>query len=393
MRVMYHARSARRFRNQISWLSLVLRALMLATLVSAPWQDAAAGPVTSKQAAAAVAGWLAVDRTHLGEPLGTSVQRVDTYAGQAGEALYYIVYLAPAGFAIVAADDLVEPIVGFACGGKFDPSEDNPLGALVNKDLSARLAHAREAGAASPEISALRAQAKWRQLGGLAGEPEPSGPTPNEIAGMSDVRIAPFTQTTWGQQTAAGPGSAACYNYYTPPYGAGNANNYPAGCVATAMAQVMRYYQFPTTGVGNGIVRDYRRWRSKLLFPARRRCAGGPYAWSNMPWAPLSPTTTQCQAIGALVADAGATVNMEYASGGSALTRSMPKPRWSTPFITANAIKGDNYGYDIGAGLTNMINPNLDARYPVLLGMRAPAGATRSWPMVTATAFPASTTT
>ena len=70
------------------------------------------------------------------------------------------------------------------------------------------------------------------------------------LTSVSDVRIAPLTQTTWDQQTAAAAGTAACYNYYTPPYGAGNTTNYPAGCVATAMAQLMRYYQFPTTGVG-----------------------------------------------------------------------------------------------------------------------------------------------
>ena len=67
---------------------------------------------------------------------------------------------------------------------------------------------------------------------------------------MSDVRIAPLTQSTWDQQTAAGAGTTACYNYYTPPYGAGNITNYPAGCVATAMAQLMRYYQFPSAGIG-----------------------------------------------------------------------------------------------------------------------------------------------
>lgn len=67
---------------------------------------------------------------------------------------------------------------------------------------------------------------------------------------MSDVRIAPITQTTWDQGTAGNMGNTACYNYYTPPYGDGNKNNYWAGCVATAMAQLMRYFQFPTSGVG-----------------------------------------------------------------------------------------------------------------------------------------------
>ena len=63
-----------------------------------------------------------MDRTPLGETLGGSVQRVETFNDQAGNPVYYVVYLDPSGFVIVAADDLVEPIVGFARAGQYDPS-------------------------------------------------------------------------------------------------------------------------------------------------------------------------------------------------------------------------------------------------------------------------------
>jgi hypothetical protein len=348
---------------------------MLATLLSAPWQEAVASPVTSKQAAAAVAGWLTLDRTPLGEPLGGSVQRVDTYAGQTGDALYHIVYLAPNGFVIVAADDLVEPIIGFARAGKFDPSVDNPLGALVTRDLSARVAHARQAGAAPGGKRALAAQAKWQRLGGLASGPSPDGPSPNEISGMSVVWIAPLTQTTWDQQTAGEAGTAACYNYYTPPYGAGNVTNYPAGCVATAMAQLMRCYQFPTTGVGTASFTITVDGTNSSYSLRGGDGAGGPYTWTNLPLCPSNnPTTAQCQAIGALVADAGATVNMQYTSAGSSSDVLDAKTALVNTFHYSNAVKGNNNGSDIGAGLTNMINPNLDARCPVLLGIEGSSG-------------------
>ena len=158
-----------------------------------------------------------------------------------------MVYLDPSGFVIVAADDLVEPIIGFAGAGQFDPSASNPLGALVSKDLAGRVAYARQAGSKTLDVNAVQAQAKWQQLA-----PKDGGPAlaPKLLVSVSDVRVAPLTQTTWSQETAAGSGTPACYNYYTPPYGDGNSANYPAGCVATAMAQLMRYYQFPNTGVG-----------------------------------------------------------------------------------------------------------------------------------------------
>src|ERR1019366_1480702 len=199
--------------------------------------------------------------------------------------------------------------------------------------------------------------------------------TPMGLTTVSDVRVAPFTQTTWDQQTAAGAGTTACYNYYTPPYGDGNTANYPAGCVATSMAQLMRYYQFPSTGVGTAslpITVDGADWTYTLR---GGNGAGGPCVWTNMPLVPpSSPTITQCQAIGALVADAGATVNMAYTSPGSSSAMLDAKTALVGTFHFSSAIKGYNNNLNIGAGLVGMINPNLDARYPVLLGIEGTSG-------------------
>ena len=342
--------------------------LIFLALLNSSWPAALAAPVTSKAAAAAVLGWLAVDRAPLGETLGGTVQRVDTFSGEDGNPAYYVVYLDPSGFVIVAADDLVEPIVGFANAGQYDPSGNNPLGALVSKDLSARLAYVRQMSATSPDNNALKAQAKWQQL---------DGPviTPMGLTTVSDVRVAPFTQTTWDQQTAAGAGTTACYNYYSPPNGDGNTANYPAGCVATTMAQLMRYYQFPSTSVGTASFPITVDGSPSSYSLRGGDGAGGPYVWSNMPLVPpASPTITQCQAIGALVADAGATVKMAYTSPGSSSALLDAKTALVGTFHFSSAIQGYNGSLNIGAGLVGMINPNLDARYPVLLGIQGSSG-------------------
>jgi len=351
-----------------------LAVLIFATLLIAGCLAAFAAPVTSKQAAAAVTGWLNLDRTPLGETLGTSVRRVETFYDQAGGPVYYIVYLDPSGFVVVAADDQVEPIVGFAALGQFDPSADNPLGALVSNDLGARVAFARQAGSVPSDTNAwqIKANVKWQQLSSTSGGPIFS---PKGLSSVSDVRIAPLTKTTWDQQTAAAAGTTACYNYYTPPNGGGNPANYPAGCVATAMAQLMRYYQFPNTGVGTAsftISSD----GSPITYNLRGGDGmGGAYVWSNMPLVPqANPTTTQCQAIGSLVADVGATVKMAYTAPGSSSVLIDAKTALTGTFHFSNAIKGYNNLSNIGPGLVGMINPNLDARYPVLLGLEGPYG-------------------
>ena len=337
--------------------NIVLAVLISATLLSAGWSAALAAPVTSKQAASVVTGWLSLDRSPLGETLGTSVQRIETFNDQAGNPLYYIACLDPSGFVIVAADDLVEPIMGFAVTGRFDPSANNPLGALVSNDLAARVTYARQTSSVPPDTNAVLAQAKWQRL-----SPTNGGPviTPKGLSSVSDVRVAPLTQTTWDQQTAAAAGSTACYNYYTPPYGDGNPANYPAGCVATAMAQFMRFYQFPTAGVGAAGFTIYSDGFPQTYYLHGGDGAGGPYTWSNMPLMPPdSPTLAQCQAIGALVADAGATVGMSYTSSGSSSSLFDGKTALVSTFHFASAEYGSKANSNIGSGLVGMINPTL----------------------------------
>jgi hypothetical protein len=347
-------------------------AILLLAWLTVPGQWAPAAPVNSKQAAAVVTGWLNAERAPLGESLGGSVQRVDTFDNGAGDPIYYIVYLEPAGYVIVPADDLVEPIVGFASAGQYDPSEGNPLGALVSNDLSARVSYARQALSALSDPGSLNAQAKWQQLA-----PGDGGSTliPMGLTTVPDIRIAPLTRTTWDQQTAAAEGTAACYNYYTPPNASGSTANYPAGCVATAMAQLMRYYEFPSTAIGTAGFTIYSDGSPRTYSLRGGDGNGGAYVWSNMPLVPPgTPTSVQCQAIGALVADAGATVNMEYSAAGSSSALTDAKTALCNTFHYANAIKGWHQNLDIGAGLVAMINPNLDAHYPVLLGITGSAG-------------------
>ncbi len=294
----------------VSRLGSVIAALMLTGLLSAPWQTATAAPVTSKQAAAVVTGWLSLDQTPLGETLGTSVQRVETFNDPSGNPLYYVAYLNPSGFVIVAGDDLVEPIVGFTSAGQFDPSNNNPLGALVSSDLAGRVAYARQAGSVPPDTNALQAQAKWQRLA-----PTNGGPviTPNGLTSVSDVRMAPLTQSTWSQQTAGSRRHtcllqllhAALRRTETPPTirRAAWRPPWPSSCGTISFLPLASARRLS------------RSLRMALLGPITTRGgdgSGGAYVWSNMPLVPpANPTLTQCQAIGALVADAGATVNME----------------------------------------------------------------------------------
>jgi len=340
--------------------------------------DLWAKPVTKGQAGKTVRGWLKADGRPLGITLGRQIEEVETFLDGNGQAIYYIVYLQPSGFVIVPADNLVEPIVGFVEIGRYNPSDDNPLGALVSRDMPGRIAAARSLQAAagsaqqtSLQAVSLKARDKWTRLQDYAdGLVETLG-----IPSISDVRVAPLLQSTWSQKTVGDiTGGISCYNYYTPPYENGNSANYYTGCVATAMAQFMRYHEHPAAGVGTpsftitvDAVPQSRSLRGG-------NGSGGPYAWSDMVLQPDSSITEpQRQAIGALCHDAGVSISMAYTSSGSSasLYDGTKRLRDGT-FDYSNAIYGWNSNSNIGPGLNAMVNPNLDANYPVALSLTGP---------------------
>ena len=201
------------FRN----ILLLASSLLLAFSVSG-------SEVSSETAVAIVRNWLRFDRIPLGEPLGNQVKEVETFKDKSGNVLYHVVYLEPSGFVIVPGDDLVEPIIAFARCGHYDPSLDNPLGALVSGDVPRRVAHARALRTTAITSHFLESRNKWQLVQNIfIGGPSPAFSS-NSVSTVSDLRIAPLVQTLWNQSTANN--GMACYNYYTPPYAAGAPSNY-----------------------------------------------------------------------------------------------------------------------------------------------------------------------
>jgi len=353
-----------------------LQILVIALLTALPSWNARGAPATADQAKSAVQGWLRTDARPFHANLGTTTGKVTTYNDDDGAPLYHVVSLDPNGFVIVAADDLVEPVVAFSSSGNFDPSPDTPLGAMVSKDLPNRMSKVKGLVRGKAQGVHLAARSKWDQLAANAGAAtrQVAG---GDIAAMSasasnavsDLRVAPLTQTTWDQSL-----SPACYNYYTPPYAAGSVTNYVCGCVATAMAQLMKYWQYPLTAVNKTtaytITYTDPNTGSTITVPSTHLRGGsgtsGAYNWSLLITNPASGSTlAQRQEIGALCVDAGTSVKMSYAPSGSGASLGYSPSPLKSAFYYSNAI----VGMAQSNGWNAMINPNLDAGCPVLLGI------------------------
>ncbi|GHS96761.1 hypothetical protein AGMMS50276_15660 [Synergistales bacterium] len=357
--------------------------------------------VPPEDAALMVEGWLSEDESPLGSKLG-AVARVDMYGesgpvGSWGEALYYVVFLSPNGVVFVPADDLVEPVLAWQpSAGVYNSDDKGPFQTLVIADMKARVKAARAASdetknvAVKPdgEKSALigaAQQDKWNRLKaakrlkaasaeGLDSVQRESSASALALSAsvqgassVSDTRVAPLLRTKWNQSS-----NPRSYNYYTP-------NNWVSGCVATATGQVMYYFKWPQSGVGRKSF-SYSVAGSKTTGTTRGGDGnGGPYKWSEM-----FDTFTQSlsdsarESVGALLFDVGIAAGANYTSGETGAVMTNAASRLTDTFQYSNVIHAAKFngGYVPipNSDLIRMINPNLDAGLPVLLGITGTGG-------------------
>jgi hypothetical protein len=328
-----------------------------------------ARPTTEAEAQRSVTGWLALDSRPLRARMGANPTQVKPFKDGAGNIDYFVVSLDAGGFAIVAGDDLVEPIIAFAPQGTFDPNPQNPLYALLNRDLPGRLAEVRQKEDQAraqkrkftPRGLHRQARNKWARL---QAADTVSSTAASSLVSLSDLRVAPLVQTKWGQDYEG----TLCYNYYTP-------YNYPSGCVATAIAQLMNYHTWPTGPADPPPFDRYTIWvdgQQSFAYLRGGDGNGGPYNWGSMVVDPDASTPDSArQAIGALTHDTGVAVQTSYTASASGANNQYVAGALKNSFGFSNVCYAYNNSYYSipSANLNNMINPNLDARFPVLLGI------------------------
>ena len=349
---------------------------VLATLVFALFSAVEGATTTREDAALAMRGWQKVSPRPLGKALGTVVRDVRTYNDKRGEPLYHVVSLLPSGFVVVPADDELDPILAFAPTGSYDPSLDNPLVALITGDLTARRKLlSRKTQQPQEVMKSTQAKTKWSLLVGMSTEiTSTSSALAQGVKSISNEWVTPFVASQWGQSFEidqnAPDGTSACYNYYTPPYEAGDVDNYRCGCTATAIAQLMRYYEYPTTPVGTV---SYVIWEGVDLLSLRLQWeplrggdgTGGKYSWELMPLLPVNCSNEQRRAIGCLTHDVGVAAGASYREDITGAGLDPAVNNLVSVFHYTNAVYQSCPVFGFGTNdLYRILNPNLDALCP-----------------------------
>ncbi len=247
------------------------------------------------------------------------------------------------GFVVVAADDCVPPILGYS----FTSPASESLNPEVRYWLSTYQRQIDALRNSNCEASA-EVRMQWQQYN--SSELDDTPPTP-----LTDV--SPLLTTTWDQ-----------YPYYNDlcPFNETANERTVTGCVATATAQVMKYWNHPSRGnSSHTYVEDDFGVLNAFFGPTT-------YDWSHMPNALTSVSSTvQRNAVSTLMYHVGVAINMNYgiaAEGGSGAYLSdvgIALPAFFGYRSDNGFYLRDNY---TDAQWTNYINTELNAQRPVIYG-------------------------
>ena len=190
------------------------------------------------------------------------------------------------GYVIIAADDCVMPILAYSFENSFVPETLPPSVKAWLDGYAEQISMAVKSKAtATAEI-----KENWDCL--YQGKSLPV---------KSEKAVQPLVQTRWNQSP-----------YYNDkcPYDYNDGSKTLTGCVATAMAQILKYWSYPTHGYGSHsyVPSSHPEYGTLYVdFSAVN------YQWSSMP----NSVSSTNNAVATLMYHCGVSVNMDYGISGS----------------------------------------------------------------------------
>ena len=271
---------------------------------------------------------------------------------------FYVFNAGNKGFVIVAADDRVTPILGFSDEAGFVSKNMSPeVGYMLNIYAQEIDYDARNNVSASDDINA-----QWANLiknSSAYGQPK------------NGTLQSKLLNTMWDQQPY--------YNALCPQdNSAGYTQLTVTGCVATAMAQVIEYWNWPATGNGLNTYYDYPYGYLAQNFGKTT------YNWDSMNTLAAKRLTAPNPYIATLMYQCGVAVDMTYniASKGGSAAYVIPGQGYTNCaeyaltkyFGYANSISGLNRQNYTDAQWITLLENDIWAKRPVIYAGYEPSG-------------------
>lgn len=204
-----------------------------------------------------------------------TVRNVETANGR-----FYIVNYAPQGWAIIAADDCAEPVIGYSTTGSLQWHNIPENMQFILGQFGQMVDYRAQKGGLP--LTQWNVEARFRQA---------------SRAAESDV-VAPLIKVNWNQGSP--------YNKYCPGSGTTKAL---VGCVAVAMSQAMSVQQYPSSPKGSSVFNASGYGQLSIDFDMERA-----YNWKNI----LSGAGNYDETA-RLLYHAGMSVQMGYGADGSGI--------------------------------------------------------------------------
>ena len=280
-------------------------------------------------------------------------QLYHTVTSDNGVPCAYIFNQGNEGFVIVAATDNVRPILAYSGDGPFDVSNPYNGAMYFLETYKNGIGNAIEQNkAATPEVAAM-----WESLRNTG-----------RLSNNRGHGVEPLVQTKWNQNSP--------YNLYapeTPGQGAPGGRCY-AGCVATAMSQLMKYWDYPAQGEGshgyNCVGYGPTYYQYGYLFAD---FGATTYQWDLMPNTLSNASTEQIEAVALLMYHCGVSVDMTYDYDGSGTYSDLVPGAMASYFDYDNCVKRSRNSYALDAWL-GMLKEEFDLGRPVYYSGQSSSG-------------------
>lgn len=256
-----------------------------------------------------------------------------------GRTVYYTITMKPGGWIVVAADDAVTPVLAYSFEDNLNTSPLPPQYISWMEKYQKQIDDVLTRNLKASDEDA----AKWLKYSSF----DQNQPTDSRPADG----VAPLILHNWDQGYP--------YNIYCPDDPAGPGQHPYAGCVATAMCQVMYYYRFPLTGNG-------QHCYTPSGYP--QQCAdfgATTYDWNGMLNSLNGARLDNDSAVALLLWHAGVAVNMMYSAGGSGAYSEDARTAMVNYFrFSAGASYLQRSSYSV-ADWDSILKSNLDKKMPI----------------------------
>lgn len=213
------------------------------------------------------------------------------------------------GFVIISADKRITPVLGYSFTGEFTQNDQPPAYKEWMNNYRDQITYIIR-NDIKPEESTVR---RWKTYSNTF-----ESKSANGLA-----EVLPLVTTTWSQ--------GCFYNNSCPEDSTGSCNRAIAGCTAIAMAQIMKYWNYPAA---NNPIPGYQSHHYNWISAEDKTN----YNWSNMS-SSLSSYSSEAEknAVSKIVYHCGVSVQMDY--GPKSSGAASPASTWVKYFKYSPAVQ------------------------------------------------------